>query len=389
MPKTKSSTRKLTSGPIALLVGTRKGAFILKSDAARRQWKLSDGIMIGGVINDMVMDHRGNARTILMCHGTGHLGPTIFRSADLGKTWKEAAKPPAFPQVPEGQKGMSVDHNFWLSPGHASEPKVWYVGTSPHGLFRSEDDGVTWEPVRGFNENPKFEEWENSFEGDPPDGSTLHSIMIDPRNAKHMYLALSCGGVFESNDQGRDWRPINKGLISDFLPVPDAELGHDAHRVTMNLADPDRLYQQGHFGIWRMDRKDGVWVNIGSTLPKPYSDHSYPITSHPRDPDTVWVFPLDGQFPLGRVSPNGKPAVFASYNGGKTWKKLDKGFPKRDAYFTIKRQAMNVDSHDPVGIYLGTTGGEVWASRDEGKSFARIAMSLPEIYSVRPAEFSR
>jgi hypothetical protein len=377
---------KPTTGAVALLIGTRKGAFILRGDKSRRKWKMSDGIMVGTVVNDMLMDPRGVSRTILMCASTGHLGPTIFRSTDLGKTWKEASQPPAFPKASEGEKGLAVHHNFWLSPGHVNEPRVWYVGTSPQGLFRSEDDGATWQPVRGFNDHPKYREWANDPVEGPPGGPTLHSIQVDPRDVKHMYLCLSGGGVFESHDQGRDWHSLNKGFHSDFMPDPEAEVGHDTHCMKINPRDPDRLYAQDHFGVYRMDRAEGVWVDIGKNLPKPYSAHSYPICTHPRERDTVYLFPLDGGFPLGRVSPDGKPAVFASYNAGKTWKRLAKGFPKRDGWFSVKRQAMNVDSHDPIGIYLGTTGGEVWASTDEGKLWKRLATSLPEIYSVRPAE---
>lgn len=388
MAKKTSTKPKPATGAVALLIGTRKGAFILRGDKARRNWKMSDGIMIGAVVQHMVLDPR-DRRTILMAASTGHLGPTIFRSTDFGKTWQEATQPPAFPKAPEGEKGISVHHNFWLSPAHPSEPGVWYAGTSPQGLFRSEDAGATWQPVKGFNEHPQFKTWWNPPDDGPPDGPTLHSIMIDPRDANHMFLCLSGGGVFESHDKGRDWHPLNKGLISDFLPVPDAEVGHDPHRVAMSPSDPDRLYQQNHLGLYRMDRAEGVWVNIGKTLPKPYSDHSYPICVHPRDADTAWLFPLDGTFPLGRVSPNGKPATFVTHNGGKTWKKQTKGFPKQHGWFTIKRQAMNVDARDPVGVYLGTTGGEIWASRDEGESWARLATSLPEIYSVEAAEFAR
>ncbi len=385
MAKQKNSVSTPASGAVALLIGTRKGAFILRGDKTRRKWKLSDGIMIGMVVNDMVMDTR-NSRTILMTGSTGHLGPTVFRSTDLGKTWKEATRPPAFPPAREGETGISVHHNFWISPGHASEPKVWYIGTSPQGLFRSEDDGVTWEPVNGFNQHPQFKVWWNAPDQGPPDGPTLHSITIDPRDAKHMYLCLSGGGVFESHDQGRDWHPLNKGLVSDFLPVPDAEIGHDPHIMKMSPLNPDRLYQQNHCGVYRMDRAQGIWVNVGKTLPKPYSDHSYPIVVHPYDPDTAWIFPLDGSFPLGRVSPNGKPATFVTHNTGKTWKKQNKGFPVKHGWFSVKRQAMNADNHDPVGIYLGTTGGEVWASRNEGEAWTRLLTSLPEIYSVRAVE---
>ncbi len=375
---------KPTKGAVTLLIGTRKGAFMLRSDQTRRAWKISDAIMLGATVNDMVMDPRGSG-TILMCARTGHLGPTIFRSTDGGKTWKEANKPPAFPKAPEGEKGISVHHNFYLTPAHASEPRAWYVGTSPQGLFRSEDDGVTWEPVNGFNQHPQIKVWGNPTEEGPPDGATLHSILIDPRDANHLYLCLSGGGVFESRDHGHDWHPLNKGLVSDFLPVPDAEVGHDPHSMKLHPLNPDRLYQQNHCGVYRMDRGAGAWINIGKTLPKPYSDHSYPVGLHPRDPDTLWLFPLDGSFPLGRVSPNGKPAAFVSHNGGKTWKKQAQGFPKAHAYFSVKRQAMDADAHDPVGVYLGTTSGEVWASRNEGEAWSRVLTSLPEIYSVRVA----
>ncbi|MBI4790785.1 MAG: exo-alpha-sialidase, partial [Chloroflexi bacterium] len=175
MPKNKTAARKSTAAPLALLIGTRKGAFILHGDKAREKWKLSDGMFVGNIINHIVMDPR-DRQTILLCARTGHLGPTIFRSTDMGKSWKEASKPPAFPKAPEGQKGLVLDHNFWLAPGHPSEPRVWYVGTSPPALFRSEDDGDTWEGVKGINEHPKYGPPLEDQQG-PPDGSTLHSIM--------------------------------------------------------------------------------------------------------------------------------------------------------------------------------------------------------------------
>jgi hypothetical protein len=372
-------------GPVALLIGTRKGAFILRGDKRRRRWKMLDGMFIGAVIHHMMLDPRDKS-TMLMCARTGHLGPTIFRSDDFGKTWREAKKPPAFPKAPEGQAGEVLHHNFWLAPGHVSEPGIWYVGSSPPGLFRSEDGGVSWEGVTGFNEHPLRSSWVGTAEDAPPGGATLHSIMIDPRAPNHMYFCLSAGGVFESTDRGATWKPLNKGLISDFLPVPDAEVGHDPHCMRMHPLMPDRLYQQNHFGIYRMDRSEALWVNVGKNLPKVVSDHSYPIVLHPREPDTTWVFPLDGTFPLGRVSPNGRPATYVTRNGGKSWRRQDKGFPKSHGWFTVKRQAMTADDHDPLGLYLGTTGGEVWASNDEGDSWTNLAMHLPEIYSVEAAE---
>ena len=375
-------------GSVALLIGTRKGAFVLRGDKSRRTWKLAAPIFIGSIVHHMAMDPR-DGRTILMAARTGHLGPTIFRSTDLGKTWKEASKPPAFPKAPEGEKGLVLDHNFWLSPGHPDEPDVWYVGSSPPGLFRSEDGGVTWEGIAGFNEHPMRSTWIGELYGEPPGGATLHSIMIDPRDFHHMYICLSGGGVFESMNKGADWHPLNKGMISDFLPVPDAEYGHDAHCMRLHPLLPDRLYQQNHCGIYRMDRADGAWVNIGNKLPKVVSDHSFPIVLHPRDPETVWVFPLDGSFPLGRVSPRGKPATYITRNGGKSWQRQDKGLPQTHGWFTVKRQGMTVDGHDPAGVYFGTTGGEVWGSRNEGETWTCLASHLPEIYSVEAAELAR
>ncbi|HEX9014891.1 MAG TPA: glycosyl hydrolase, partial [Chloroflexota bacterium] len=284
-------------GQIALLVGTRKGAFVIEGDASRRAWKSPRGIMIGSIVNHIAMDPR-DRRTILMTARTGHLGPTIFRSQDLGETWSEASRPPAFPKAAAGETGLVLSHNFWLSPGHPDEPRVWYLGSSPPGLFRSDDGGDSWEPVPGFNEHPKWGTRAVGEEG-PPDGSTVHSIMVDPRDSSHIYLCLSdgaAGGVFETTDRGSNWHPLNRGLQSDFLPDPDAETGHDPHCMRMHPLNPDRLYQQSHSGIYRMDRATGSWERIGLNLPKEndISDYSFPIVLHPQDADTAWVMPLDG-----------------------------------------------------------------------------------------------
>lgn len=378
-PAAKKSSATRAEGDILLLVGTRKGGFILRGDSKRKEWKTTREIMIGSMVHHMVMDPRDH-KTILMTERGGHLGPTIHRSTDLGKTWTEASVPPAFP----ADYGRAIHHNFWLTPGHATEPGVWYLGSSPQGLFRSEDGGATWESVDGLNQDPAFIAGSAGDDG-PPGGATLHSILIDPRDANHMYLSLSGGGVFESLDHAASWRPMNKGLVSEFLEDPTAEVGHDPHSTRMNAQDPDRLYVQSHFGVYTMDRKQGVWVRIGDKLPKGISDHGFPIVTHPRDPKTAWIFPNEA-FPYARVPHEGKPAAFVTHNAGKTWKRQDKGMPAREGWFTIKRQAMNSDTRDPLGLYFGTTGGEVWGSRDEGESWARITDHLPEIYSVEVGE---
>jgi photosystem II stability/assembly factor-like uncharacterized protein len=365
-----------------LLVGTRKGGFILRSDGNRKKWKIEGPHFLGSLVHHLMHDPR-DGETLLMAARTGHLGPTVFRSTDWGKTWKEAAAPPAFPKVPEGEKGRVVDHVFWLTPGHESQPGVWYAGTSPQGLFRSTDGGNTWSAVRGFNDHPMLSQWIGDS-GGTPDGPKLHSILVDPRDPEHLYLGMSGGGIFESMDEGSSWRPLNRGVAADFLPDPDPEYGHDPHCVVMHPLAPDRLYHQNHCGIYKLDRPGETWERIGNNMPKDVGDIGFPIVMHPQDPDTIWVFPMDGTEVWPRTSPGGKPAVYRSKDAGRTWKRQSTGLPKDQGWFTVKRQAFAADEHDPVGLYFGTTSGALWASANEGKRWHPVpgAEFLPHIYSV-------
>lgn len=370
---------------VVLLVATRKGAWLTYGDLRRKTWRLDGPHFLGHIINHVVLDPR-DGRTLLAAAKTGHLGPTIFRSTDLGKTWKEAAQPPAFPKAQEGEKGRVVDHTFWLTPCHANEPNAWYAGTSPQGLFRSDDGGVTWDPLPGLNENSQYRAWMGPEQGGTPDGPKLHSILVDPRDPSHLYLAMSGGGVHESWDRGRSWAPMVKGMevIEDFDP---GEISfHDPHCVRLCPSDPNRLYQQNHCGIYRLDRPSDTWTRIGKNMPKRVGDIGFPIVVHPRDANTAWVFPMDGTTVWPRTSPEGRPAAYVTRNGGKSWERLDSGFPKGRAWWTVKRQAMTADRQDPVGLYLGTTSGELWMSRNEGKGWSCIARHLPEIYAVEAAE---
>jgi len=362
---------------VSLLLATRKGLWQLHGDPARRSWRVAGPQFLGHIVHHCIADPR-DAKTMLAAARTGHLGPTIFRSSDRGRSWHEAKQPPAFS---EGSARV-VDHTFWLTPGHVSEPGVWYGGTSPQGLFRSEDGGATWRGVAGFNEHPQRKAWCGGDQDGTPDGPKLHSILIDPRDARHMYIGMSGGGVFESTDGGADWRPLNRGVKADFLPQPDPEYGHDPHCVRLHPMLPDRLYQQNHCGIYRLDRPAERWEDIGATMPKSVGPIGLPMVVHPRDPDTIWVFPMDGTSVWPRVSPGGKPAVYRSVNAGKTWQRQAIGLPKSQAWLTVKRQAMTADAGAPVGVYFGTTSGEVWASRDEGRTWKCLATHLPEIYSV-------
>ena len=364
---------------VALLVGTRKGAFILHGDLPRKQWRLDGPHFLGAIIHHMILDPR-DRHTVLATSSTGHLGPTVFRTTDWGQSWTEATTPPAFPKLPEPEEGRAVSHAFWLTPGHASQPGVWWAGTSPPGLFRSEDAGATWEPIAGFNDDL----WQMVKEsvGPVPGGAITHSILVDPTDPAHIHVSISSGGTFESKDGGRSFNALNKGVAADFIPTPDPVFGHDPHCVVQHPMRPTRLYQQNHCGIYRLDRPSDTWVRIGKKMPTDVGDIGFPIVIHPRDPDTAWVIPMDGTTVWPRTSVGGRPAVFRTSDAGNSWQRQDAGLPQRDAWLTIKRQAFGADTCDPVGLYFGTTSGEIWVSDNEGASWRTIARHLPEIYSL-------
>jgi hypothetical protein len=366
--------------PVQLLVGTRKGAWIFRSNADRQDWQVDGPHFLGAIIHHLVPDPR-EPGVLLMSASTGHLGPTIYRSEDNGRTWKEAPRPPAFPKAKDAETARAVSHTFWLEPGHAAEPGVWWAGTSPPALFESRDGGMSWESVEGFNENPMYKAWVPPEAG-TPDGPLLNQIRIDPRDPAHMYLATSTAGVFESADRARSWRPLNQNVEANFLPDPYPEFGQDAHYINFAPTNPDRVWQQNHCGIYRLDRPGERWERIGKAMPEEVGDIGFTILGHPTCADTAWVFPMDGTEVWPRVSPGGRPAVYRTRDAGASWERQDRGFPREQGWFTVKRQAFCNDAAAPCGLYLGTTGGELWASGDEGESWRQIAAHLPEIYSV-------
>ncbi|OGT70811.1 MAG: glycosyl hydrolase [Gammaproteobacteria bacterium RIFCSPLOWO2_02_FULL_57_10] len=367
-----------------ILVGTRKGAWIVEGDANRSNWKIKGPMHLGAVISHYVADPR-TVGYQLMSVGSGHLGPSVFISKDHGETWTEAATPPAF--APVGDSARSVDHVFWLTPGHASEPNVWYAGTSPQGLFKSRDGGNTWEEVKGFNHHPDCFTWRGGDKDGTPDGPKLHSIIVDHSDKTHLLVGMSGGGIFESFDEGATWKPLNKGVAMDFYPPKEDgseyEFGHDPHCMVMHPVHSNRLYHQNHCGLYALDRDEGDrWTRIGDNMPKDVGDIGFPIVVHPRDPDTAWTFPMDGSGQWPRTAPGGKPAVFRTRDGGKSFERMAKGFPAEQGWWTVKRQCMAVDAEQSVGVYLGTTNGQLWGSFDEGATWQGIAMDLPQIYSV-------
>ena len=399
-PKKAAAARgtSASSTRLVLLVATRKGAWLFHGDRKRKTWTADGPHFLGHNISHVQLDPR-DGRTLLAAAKTGHLGPTVFRSTNLGRSWKEAQQPPAFAQPASappagglpGLAGRTVDHNFWLTPGHASDRDTWYVGTSPQGLFRSEDGGVTWAPLPAVNDNAQLREWMGSAQDGTPDGPKLHSVIVDPRDPAHLYFAMSGGGVHESHDAGRSWATLIKGL--EVVGGFDAATltFHDPHCVRLCPRNPDRLYQQNHCGIYRLDRLNGpgdTWQRIGRKMPKRVGDVGFPMVVHPRDADTAWVFPMDGTTVWPRTSPEGRPAAYVTRNAGKTWQRLDKGLPESQAWWTVKRQAMTVDTQPAPALYLGTTSGELWIGHDEGSRWSNIARHLPEIYAVEVAELA-
>jgi hypothetical protein len=374
---------------IQLAVATRKGLWFYRS-ANRKVWTVDGPHHFGSMVHHAVLDPR-DGRTFLAATRTGHLGPALMRSLDAGKTWIQASVPPAFTKGEP--RARAVDHVFWLTPGHASQPGVWYAGTSPQGLFRSEDGGDTWAAIHGFNDHPDQSEWVQGDQDQTPDGGKAHSILIDPRDPARLYIGLSGGGFFTSNDAGASWLPLNSGVAMDFAPplADGAEypFGHDPHCVVLHPLKPDRLWRQDHCGMYRLDRdKSDRWERVGRAMPSEVGDIGFPVATHPRDPDTAWVFPMDGTSVWPRTSPHGRPAVYRTRDAGASWQRLDEGFPREQGWWTVKRQCLVTDDEPQVGLYLGTTNGQVWASADEGQSFHPIAEHLPHVYAITVSKVS-
>ena len=367
-----------------LLAGTMKGLFFLSASPGRDQFQLSGPAFLGHIIHHAMLDPR-DGRTLLAAARTGHLGPTVFRSTDFGATWQEAARPPAFAPPRDGRRSATVAQVFWLTPGHASEPGTWYAGTSPEGLFRSEDGGATWDPVSGWNDHPDWIKWTGDMAERNPDGSPIHSVLIDPRDPRHMYFGTGSAGVLESTDKGEHWQLLNTGMLSPG-PEPHPEHGYDPHCIVLHPLAPDLLYQQNHCGIYRMHRPTPRWNRVGDNMPREIGDIGFAIGLHPRDTETAWVVPMDGTDVWPRTSPAGKPAVYRTRDGGASWTRLDRGLPAH-AWHTVLRQAMAIDDSPAVGVYFGTTSGEIWGSVDEGERWQSLAAHLPRVCSLEVADF--
>ncbi len=369
---------------MVLLVATRKGAWLFHSDAERQRWAVDGPHFLGHSVSHLVLDPR-DGRTLLAAARTGHLGPTVFRSHDLGATWAEAAQPPAFANANPALPARSVDHTFWLTPGHADAPGAWWAGTSPHGLFKSQDGGNTWAPVASVNDDATFRAWMGTAQDGTPDGPKLHSIVLDPRDPMHLCFGMLGGGVHESHDGGLHWAPMIDGLeVVEGFDAANISF-HDPHCLRRCPTRQDRLYQQNHCGIYRRDGPGEPWRRIGRMMPADVGDIGFPWVVHPGDPDTAWVLPMDGTTVWPRTSPQGRPTAYVTRDAGAHWQRLDQGLPASEAWWTVKRQAMTVDALPRPALYLGTTSGELWIGHDEGAHWAPLARHLPEVCAVEVA----
>jgi len=356
---------------VELLIGTKKGAFILESDGSRRDWRVRGPFCEKWPIHHVVRSSDG---TLYAGGGSPWYGATVFRSDDDGATWSQSS---AGLTYGDGDDTPKVTTVWNLTP--SADGKTVYAGVEPAGLFRSDDRGETWSHVAGLREHPSTPEWQ------PGNGGLiLHSIALDPTNADHMWVGISSVGAFETTDGGATWETRNKGVRADFYPGDPPEFGQCVHKLLPDPKDPSRLIQQNHCGVYRSDDGGSTWTEITNNLP---SDFGFPMAVHPQQPETLWVIPHSGP-EAGRHMIDGHAAVWRSTDRGDTWQQMDAGLPVENAYLTVLREAMGTDRLDPVGVYFGTSTGQVFGSANEGESWQLLADFLPDVWSVEAAVVS-
>jgi photosystem II stability/assembly factor-like uncharacterized protein len=362
---------------VRVLVGTRKGAFVLTSDAGRKKWDVSGPHFPGWELYH-VKGSPVNPDRIYASQSSGWFGQVIQRSDDGGKTWEAVGNEFKYDGVPGTHQWYDGTPHPWefkrvwhLEPS-LTEPDTVYAGIEDAALFRSTDAGRSWQEMSGLRGHGSGPHWMPGA-----GGMCLHTIMIDPTNAKRMFIAISAAGAFRTDDGGTSWKPINQGLHSEYIPDPTAEVGHCVHRIAMHRSRPDVLFMQKHWDVMRSDNAGDTWHEVSGNLP---TDFGFVIDVHAHEPETIYVVPIKSDsehYPL-----DGKLRVFRSRSGGNEWESLGKGLPEKDCYVNVLRDAMAVDSLDECGIYFGTTGGQVYASANAGDSWAPIVRDLPAVLSV-------
>jgi photosystem II stability/assembly factor-like uncharacterized protein len=385
---------------VRILVGTRKGAFILTSDAGRRRWSVSGPLFAGWEIYH-VKGSPSDPDRIYASQTSSWFGQIIQRSDDGGETWHQPGSPEG-PSVtgtgmPAGESNKFVydtseetgrpltTHQWYDGTQHPWEfARVWhlepslddpdtvYAGVEDAALFRSTDGGASWHEIAALRGHESGPNWQPGA-----GGLCLHTIVLDPTNSDRMFTAISAAGSFRTDDGGLSWRPINQGLYSEYIPDPTAEVGHCVHRIAIHPRRPDTLFMQKHWDVMRSDDGGDSWREISGNLP---SDFGFPIAVHPHEPETIYVVPIESD--SLHYPPEGKLRVYRSRSGGGEWEALTRGLPQEHCYVNVLRDAMAVDELDPAGIYFGTTGGQVYASADDGDSWTPVVRDLPAVLSV-------
>src|ERR671912_98805 len=362
---------------VRVLVGTRKGAFVLTSDEKRERWDVCGPHFAGWEMYHL-KGSPVDPNRLYASQSSGWFGQTMQRSDDGGRTWEPVSNEFVYDGVPGTHQWYDGTQHPWeftrvwhLEPS-LTDPDTVYAGVEDAALFRSTDGGQSWQELPGLRGHGSGPSWQPGA-----GGLCLHTILLDPKDPQRMFIAISAAGAFRTDDGGITWRPINRGLRSDGIPDPDAEVGHCVHRIAMHPSRPEVLFMQKHWDVMRSDNGGELWHEVSGNLP---TDFGFAMGVHAHEPNTVYVVPIKSDsehFPL-----DGKLRVYRSRSGGEEWEPLTKGLPQSDCYVNVLRDAMAVDSLDSCGVYFGTTGGQVYASPDGGDTWAPIVRDLPPVLSV-------
>jgi BNR/Asp-box repeat len=362
---------------VRVLVGTRKGAFVLTSDGRREGWEV-DGPLFGGWELYHLKGSPADPNRIYASQSTGWFGQLIQRSDDGGRTWEAVGNEFVYDGVPGTHQWYDGTPHPWefarvwhLEPS-LTDPDTVYAGVEDAALFRSANGGRSWEELSGLRGHGSGPSWQPGA-----GGMCLHTIVLDPRDTARMLVAISAAGVFASDDAGKTWRPANRGLRSEGMPDPDAEVGHCVHRLASHPSRPDVVFMQKHWDVMRSDDHGESWTEVSGNLP---TDFGFAIDVHAHEPETVYVVPIKSD--SEHYPPDGRLRVYRSRTGGDEWEPLTAGLPQANCYVNVLRDAMAVDRLEPCGIYFGTTGGQVYASADDGDSWTSIMRDLPAVLSV-------
>jgi photosystem II stability/assembly factor-like uncharacterized protein len=360
------------NGDVILLVGTMKGAFVLRSNASRKKWDVGGPYSIGSPVYAMAFDQRQGRRRLWWAQQSFRWGTVLCSSDDYGKTITEPETYSVkFP--PESQLALK---NIWqICLGRDDDPDTMYCGVEPAALFESHDAGKTWSPVEGVLNHPHRPKWQPGG-----GGLCLHTIVPDPANPRRMMIAISTAGAYRTDDGGATWQARNEGVRAEFLPEKYPEFGQCVHKIARHPSRPDRLFLQNHWGLYRSDDAGNSWKDIANGVP---SDFGFCMAAHPHDPDTVYIVPIESD--EYRCTPEGKLRVYRTQNAGASWEAMTRGLPQKNALETILRDSMATDTCDPAGIYFGTRSGKVYGSSDDGKSWRAIIEGLPPVVCVRAA----